>query len=222
MKNLERLAGQPFQIFCLPDLFSCFVPIVYVFPCIVESTDLSTHKQHDPTKVCCNETAVGANPVSLGRWCPPSQLSQQDWRHLPSSVVVVDFAGALSLFLLLPSLLSSLLFGIIVASITAIILVSPAVVDLASFAVLAAFVVALADCWEPFVVYPHPSPCRRRSKTPHLPHHGLASAASSSLYLLDFPPFADALLMRPRSSLPRCILIVAGLIVAMRYFPEVQ
>jgi len=47
-------------------------------------------------------------------------------------------------------------------------------------------VIAFAECCEPFVVYPpHPSPRRRRRTTPHLPHHGLASAASSPLRRCD-------------------------------------
>jgi hypothetical protein len=49
-----------------PDFFSCFVQIFYVFPCVVESSDLSTRKQHDPTKVCCDEAAVGAMAASRG------------------------------------------------------------------------------------------------------------------------------------------------------------
>jgi hypothetical protein len=44
----------------VPDFFSCFVQIFYVFPCVVESSDLSTRKQHDPTKVCRDEAALGA------------------------------------------------------------------------------------------------------------------------------------------------------------------
>ena len=50
-----------------PDFFLCFVQIFYVFPCVVESSDLSTLKQHDPTKVCCDEAAVGAMAASRGR-----------------------------------------------------------------------------------------------------------------------------------------------------------
>jgi hypothetical protein len=88
-------------------------------------------------------------------------------------------------------------------------------VTLALFIALVFFVVtalivaiAFADCCEPFVVYPHHLPRRRRRTTPPLPRHGLASAASSSPSLLGFPPLADALLTRPHSSLRR-ILIVA-------------
>ncbi len=83
-------------------------------------------------------------------------------------------------------------------------------------------VIAFADCCEPFVVYPHPSPRHRRRRTPPLPRHGLASAALSSPSLLVLFPLADALSTRPRSSLPRHILIGAGLIAALQYFPEVQ
>ena len=81
--------------------------------------------------------------------------------------------------------------------------------------------IAFADCCEPFVVYPHSSPCHRR-RTTSPPPHGLATAVLSSPSLLGFSPLADASLTRPRSSLPRRILIIAGLIVALQYFHEVQ
>ena len=81
--------------------------------------------------------------------------------------------------------------------------------------------IAFADCCEPFVVYPHSSPCHwRRTMSP--PHHSLATAVLSSPSLLGFSPLADASLTRPRSSLPRRILISAGLIAALQYFHEVQ
>jgi len=72
------------------------------------------------------------------------------------------------------------------------------------FVIVTAIIIAIAfaDCCEPFVVYPHPlSP---------LPCHSLASAALSSPSLLGFFFLADALPTRPRSSLPRRILIIAG------------
>ena len=76
-------------------------------------------------------------------------------------------------------------------------------------------VIAFADCCKPFVVYPHPLPCRRRRMTPQLPCHVLASVASlsPSPSILGFFPLADASSMRPHSSLLRHILIVAGLIL---------
>jgi hypothetical protein len=52
--------------------------------------------------------------------------------------------------------------------------------------------IAYVDCCEPFDVYPHPSPHRRRRMAPPLPRHGFASAASSSASLLGFFPLADA------------------------------
>jgi len=47
---MDRVAGQPFQIFVVcqildPD-FQISCRIFYVFPCEVESSDLSTRKQH--------------------------------------------------------------------------------------------------------------------------------------------------------------------------------
>ncbi len=69
----------------VPDFFSCFVQIFYVFLCIVEGTDLSTRKQHDPTKVCRDEAAVGAMAALQGRRCPPPRLSLRviDEAHPP-------------------------------------------------------------------------------------------------------------------------------------------
>ena len=92
------------------------------------------------------------------------------------------------------------------------------------FVVVTALIIAItfADCCELFVVYPHPLPSRRKRRMPHLPRLGLASAASLSPSLFIPPPLADASSMRPCSSLPRRILIVAGLIAALQYFPEVQ
>ena len=50
VRNLDRLAGQPFHFFLAcqildPD-FQISCQIFYVFPCVVESSDLSTRKQH--------------------------------------------------------------------------------------------------------------------------------------------------------------------------------
>ena len=59
----------------IPIFSSFFVQIFYVFLCIVESTDLSTRKQHDPTKVCRDEAAAGAMATSRGRRCLPPRLS---------------------------------------------------------------------------------------------------------------------------------------------------
>ena len=48
-------------------------------------------------------------------------------------------------------------------------------------------VTAFADCCEPFVEYPHPSPCSHRWRIQPLPRQGLASAALLSNSLLVFP-----------------------------------
>jgi len=61
----EQLAGQPFHLAPVPDFFSCFVQNFYVFPCIVESSDLSTRTQHDP-EVCRDKAAAGTMAESQG------------------------------------------------------------------------------------------------------------------------------------------------------------
>ena len=62
------------------------------------------------------------------------------------------------------------------------------------FVVVTALIVAIsfADCCELLVVYPNPSPRRRKRTTPHLRRHGLDSAASSSASLLGCFSLADA------------------------------
>ncbi len=73
------------------------------------------------------------------------------------------------------------------------------------FIIVTAFIVviAFANCCEPFVVYPHPSPRRRRRRTPPLPCHGLASAALSSLSILISPP---SLMLCRRDLVPLCLV----------------
>ncbi len=75
-------------------------------------------------------------------------------------MVVVGFIIALLLFLLLPSSLSSLPFGVIIATITAVVFVAPAAVALAAFVValavvattfLTAEVALVVDCCVPFM-----------------------------------------------------------------------
>ena len=61
-----------------PDFFPFFSQIFCVFLCVVESSDLSTRKQHDPTKVCHDKAAAGAIAALQGRLCLPPGMSLRD------------------------------------------------------------------------------------------------------------------------------------------------
>ena len=87
-----------------------------------------------------------------------------------------------------PSSPSSLGEGSVLAFIALALFVTLVVVVVTALTVAIAYV----DCCEPFDVYPHPLPRRRRMMTPPLPRHGFASAALSSASLLGFSPLADA------------------------------
>ena len=135
-----------------------------------------------------------------GCQCPLPGLSLRYWRCLPSYVVIVGFIIALSLFLLLLSSFSSSPFGVIVATVAAVvtvILIAPAAIALPAFVVafaviattfLAVDVALVVDCcvlsprggttvsifsWGRFRHGPccHSSLCHSSHCRSHCPHH---------------------------------------------------
>ncbi len=199
---------------CLCWLCRCFV-VAFTVAILVVFIDVRRHHHRHHRR--CRRSPCRRRPCRL-RHCPRCRRHNVPchWSYLRSWLFCTLTAGGG------PSSPFSLGEGSVMAVVALALFVTLALFVALVFVVVTALIAAIifADCCEPFVVYPHPSPHCRRRTTPPLPRHGSASAVSSSPSLLGSPPLAEASSTRPRSSLPRRILIVAGLtITALHYFP---